>query len=1126
MRSWKSKLVSCAMSVVLVAGLCPVAALADNDVIHSQSFQSASLADVRQLNLEDAPAISLKHGSISDFALLEDGSLWELPETGEDAIRIFENAAAVFPDNYSSSDCGLLVLDSAGTLWERESDGDILGGNRKLEKVMENVATACIEEGARFALDSDGSLWAWGNNGSGQLGTGDTDEVATPVEVMKGVKSIATDGETTYAIKSNSTLWAWGRGDGRLGDGGAVDRLEPVEIMSDVASISIDGSGRYAVKIDGALWAWGGDDYWCVCGDGRTGVVSSPTQILSDVASVAHYSCSTAVIKADGSAWSWGGCNSNQDEMQKVMPSGATDVSVGETSLYVLDDAGCLWACGGNEYGQLGDGTVTSHEQLIKVSEGISSVLPAHSGAYAVTTAGSVLYWGVSAAAGDITPSVVLNKAVECYSIDDSTFAIDSDGKLWAWGKNRYGVLGDGTDSFRRSPVRVLDDVAMFRSDGWTSLAVKKDGSLWAWGQNEGGTLGDGTDETKFQPVKVIEDGVQSVYIHGGGIWGTAYVLKDDGSLWGWGSNLSYVPGEADAYAALTPHKIMDDVAKFYTDAESLFAIRTDGSLWGWGYNRNGEIGDAYDDVEGVPVRILDNVSSFYSGGEGSSFALRSDGTLWSWGCGRYGMLGNGSDEDQGEPTKIMDDVESFVSDSWVSHAIKTDKSLWTWGDVLHEGDYGSSYVTEPVQILSDVVSVHPDFNVSFALASDNSLWGWGSDFYGELGLGDDERHVDDVDYSSPIKLMDDVSDFFTAITRYGTTSFSYAVKKDGTSWAWGDDWYGWLVGDAEYSDSLHEQREPIKFLSNLSRIVTNGASKFAIDKSGNLWSWGDNTFGQLGNGTSTVSLPHELAFAAIDISKALVTISDQTYTGKDIKPKPTVEYGDADLEEGTDYVLSYKNNTNAGTATVVIEGKGTYTGTLEKTFTIKQAPLSSITLKATSATYDAKSHKPTVKAVKAASNSITVASSNYSVSYLRGSKATTDFKTGGTITVKATAKSSSNFTGSKTVSFKINQAVNPMKPKVTTKTVRLAKGKKKLAKATTVSGAIAFTKKGQGTITYAKVAKGSSKYLTVAKKTGKITVAKNTPKGSYKIKVNVTAAGNSNYKKLTKQVTATIKVS
>lgn len=316
--------------------------------------------------------------------------------------------------------------------------------------------------------------------------------------------------------------------------------------------------------------------------------------------------------------------------------------------------------------------------------------------------------------------------------------------------------------------------------------------------------------------------------------------------------------------------------------------------------------------------------------------------------------------------------------------------------------------------------------------------------------------------------------------------------------------------------------------------LVEGEDYRLFFDKSGGTTSGtlGEHTFHVIGLGSDghadcdyygTLALKYTVVDT--DISHADVSgIATRVYTGKKVTQSPTVKIGSTTLREKIDYTLSYKNNTNAGEATVAIKGAGAYSGTQEKTFTIKKASLSSVALKVASGNYNGQAYKPKVEKVKA--SSVTVPSSDYTVSYLRGKSSTKDLKTSGTITVKATAKKNSvNFTGSATATFTIKQIANPMKLKTAIKTAKLAKGKKKLAKATTVSGAISFTKKGQGTVAYEKVAKGSSRWLTVAKKTGKITVAKNTPKGTYKIKVNVTAAGNSNYKKLTKPVIVTVRV-
>lgn len=249
-------------------------------------------------------------------------------------------------------------------------------------------------------------------------------------------------------------------------------------------------------------------------------------------------------------------------------------------------------------------------------------------------------------------------------------------------------------------------------------------------------------------------------------------------------------------------------------------------------------------------------------------------------------------------------------------------------------------------------------------------------------------------------------------------------------------------------------------------------------------------------------------------ISGATATVAAQTYTGKALKPKPTVKLGDKTLVLNTDYTVSYKNNTNAGKGTVVITGKGAYAETKSVNFTIKKAAISKLTLKATSATYNGKAHKPVVKEVKA--GSIVVPTTGYTVAFARSGKKTSNFTSAGKVTVTVTGKG--NFQGSKSATFTISKATNPMAVKVAAKTVKLSDVK---SKAQTVAP-ISVTK-AQGGVTYKK-ASGSS-CLTVNAKTGKVTVKKGTKKGTYSCKVTVAAAGNTNYKKAAKTVTVKITV-
>jgi len=167
---------------------------------------------------------------------------------------------------------------------------------------------------------------------------------------------------------------------------------------------------------------------------------------------------------------------------------------------------------------------------------------------------------------------------------------------------------------------------------------------------------------------------------------------------------------------------------------------------------------------------------------------------------------------------------------------------------------------------------------------------------------------------------------------------------------------------------------------------------------------------------------------APVNISKCAVTVKDQTYTGKALKPAVTVKYGKAKLVKGTDYIVSYKNNKGAGTATVTLTGKGDYTGTRKVTFTIKPAKLSKCTFSALKdAVYSGAAKKPAVT-VKFGATKLKKGT-DYTVAYKNNIEV-------GTATVTLTGKG--NFTGTKKLTF----AINPKNVSIS----KLAAGTKQLS--------------------------------------------------------------------------------
>ena len=269
------------------------------------------------------------------------------------------------------------------------------------------------------------------------------------------------------------------------------------------------------------------------------------------------------------------------------------------------------------------------------------------------------------------------------------------------------------------------------------------------------------------------------------------------------------------------------------------------------------------------------------------------------------------------------------------------------------------------------------------------------------------------------------------------------------------------------------------------------------------------------------------------NVARATISVSaSYSYTGRAIEPKVKVKLGTQELVEGEDYLVYFTNNVRPGTATVTVKGwsaideddtgwfGGLVSGTKNKTFKIT-CPVSKLTVTAPKAqTYTGKALVPRV-GVKLGATTLK-SGTDYALSYKNASGkavAAENLKAAGTYVVSITGKGA--YTGTRTVKFTISKATNPMVAKAVARTASYTTLK---SKAVTVERPMTVSKQ-QGKVTYTKVASGSSAALTVNKTTGKVTVRKGTKKGTYTIKIKVTAAGNANYKAGSKTVSCKVTV-
>ena len=278
-----------------------------------------------------------------------------------------------------------VALKEDGTVWAwgDNSDGQLGDGTGQSRYVpmqvagLTNVIAVAAGGWHTVALKADGTVWTWGSNRWGQLGDGgavDTRYVPEQIAGLTNVMAVAAGGDHTVALKADGTVWAWGsNGWGQMGNGSVGDKHLPMQItgLANIAAVAAGSGHTVVLKEDGTVWACGNNDWGQLGGGDTTLSRYTPVQAsgVDNVKAVAAGGLYTVGLKVDGTVWSWG-CFYYEDwsaiaSGNLPMPaSGLANVaavSAGWAHNVALKMDGTVWAWGDNNYGQLGDGTPYSY---------------------------------------------------------------------------------------------------------------------------------------------------------------------------------------------------------------------------------------------------------------------------------------------------------------------------------------------------------------------------------------------------------------------------------------------------------------------------------------------------------------------------------------------------------------------------------------------------------------------------------------------------------------------------------------------------------------------------------------------------------------------------------------------
>ena len=330
-------------------------------------------------------------------------------------------------------------------------------------------------------------LYAWGGNGSGQLGLEDITNRSSPVQVgsLSNWKQISVGSGQTAAVKTDGTLWTWGSNDfGQLGLGDITNRSSPTQVgaLTNWKQVSAGYLQTVAVKNDGTIWIWGYNAGRRLGLGADATHRSSPTQIgaLTNWKQVSTFD-GTMAVKTDGTLWGWGynnlygqlgqGTVTVNDVSSPIQIGALTNwkqVQMGGESTLAIKTDGTIWTWGRNDSGQLGLGDTTHRSSPVQV--------------------GALNTWSnIGSAPGSPTLS-----------------AVKTDGTLWIWGSNTQGQLGLGDTTNRSSPTQVgaLTNWKYIVSSS-SCLALKTDGTIWSWGFNSEGQLGVEDVTPRSSPVQI-----------------------------------------------------------------------------------------------------------------------------------------------------------------------------------------------------------------------------------------------------------------------------------------------------------------------------------------------------------------------------------------------------------------------------------------------------------------------------------------------------------------------------------------------------------------------------------------------------------------------------------------------
>ncbi len=495
-------------------------------------------------------------------------------------------------------------------------------------------------------------------------------------------------------------------------------------------------------------------------------------------------------------------------------------------------------------------------------------------------------------------------------------------GRIFGWGADGSGRLGNGADNAAHSPSPSASNSSFVQTEAsdTAGCGLHQDGTVWCWGADTYGVIGNGPLVTAVQQVPVKVDNLTNI-VKISVATEHACALKKDGTLWCWGTNTSGGLGngtttlqESPVRAAAAFNDFIDVSVGATVALGYSCGVRRNGEAWCWGEGSNGQLGNGATADSSVPVKVstISNFVSISANKSGSNVCgITKDGRGYCWGTQANGQFGNGvTAGTSSSPTQIsnLTDLVKISTYGSTACALRGIGEIWCTGRD-NVGQLGNGLPLTNVNVYGQVPGFSDWIDVSVGLTSacgvrkNGEAWCWGSDSSYQLGNGD----VVTADQPSPVRvlgsnfiqisvgeasvltLVDETVNAAPPINIYqgkiaSSSQHACMIQDDGTMWCWGQDLFGQL-GNGPALTANQESPTRVSDPGPWIQVGAGTQNTCGLKADGTLWCWGGDGYGELGNGAGGSSDVPVLAGSSTD---RWTKISIGNYTGCGIKTDGT----------------------------------------------------------------------------------------------------------------------------------------------------------------------------------------------------------------------------------------------